>query len=119
MIERAPQVRHGQALCHRKPLDLVKHRRVRRVELVRAEYLAGTDDVQRKLALEHRPDLNRGGVGPQDQPGVRRAGWSAPRLSASKLNHSDSTSGPSAISQPMATKMSPMRSEMSSSAMHV
>src|SRR5450759_2347363 len=44
---------------------------------------------------------------------IWRAGWSTPRFKASKLNHSDSTSGPSAISQPMAMKMSPTRSEIS------
>ncbi len=37
---------------------------------------------------------------------IVRAGWSGPRLSASKLSHSASTSGPSATSQPIATKMS-------------
>ena len=39
-----------------------------------------------------------------------RAGWSGPRLSASKLSHSASTSGPSATSQPIATKMSAISS---------
>ena len=41
---------------------------------------------------------------------ISRAGWSGLKFSASKLNHSDSTSGPSAISQPMPTKMSATRS---------
>ena len=40
-----------------------------------------------------------------------RAGWSGPRLSASKLSHSASRTGPSATSQPMATKMSAISSE--------
>ena len=31
-----------------------------------------------------------------------RAGWSLPKFSASKLSHDDSTSGPSATSQPIA-----------------
>ncbi len=39
-----------------------------------------------------------------------RAGWSAAMLRASKFSHSDSTSGPSAISQPIETKMSSTRS---------
>ena len=39
-----------------------------------------------------------------------RAGWSAPRLRASKLSHSASTTGPSATSQPIATKMSSISS---------
>ena len=42
---------------------------------------------------------------------IVRAGWSGPRLSASKLSHSASTSGPSATSQPIATKMSAISSE--------
>ena len=42
---------------------------------------------------------------------IVRAGWSGPRLSASKLSHSASTSGPSATSQPIATKTSAIRSE--------
>ena len=40
-----------------------------------------------------------------------RAGWSGPRLSASKLSHSASTTGPSATSQPIATKTSAISSE--------
>ena len=40
-----------------------------------------------------------------------RAGWSGPRLSASKLSHSASMTGPSATSQPIATKMSAISSE--------
>ena len=40
-----------------------------------------------------------------------RAGWSGPRLRASKLSHSASSTGPSATSQPMATKMSAISSE--------
>ena len=37
---------------------------------------------------------------------IWRAGWSLPRLSASKFIHSDSTSGPSTTSQPIPTKAS-------------
>ena len=37
---------------------------------------------------------------------MARAGWSSSKLSASKLNHSFSSSGPSATSQPMPMKMS-------------
>ena len=40
-----------------------------------------------------------------------RAGWSGPRLRASKLSHSASMTGPSATSQPMPTKMSAISSE--------
>ena len=39
-----------------------------------------------------------------------RAGWSGPRLRASKFSHSASMTGPSAISQPIATKTSAIRS---------
>ncbi len=42
---------------------------------------------------------------------IVRAAWSGPRLSASKFSHSASTSGPSATSQPIATKTSAIRSE--------
>ena len=38
-----------------------------------------------------------------------RAGWSGMKLSASKLSHSASSSGPSATSQPMPTKTSSIR----------
>ena len=41
---------------------------------------------------------------------ISRAGWSPPKLSASKLNHSCSTSGPSATSQPIAMKTSQISS---------
>ena len=40
-----------------------------------------------------------------------RAGWSGPRLRASKFSHSASTIGPSATSQPIATKTSAIRSD--------
>ncbi len=39
-----------------------------------------------------------------------RAGWSGPRLRASKFSHSASTTGPSATSQPIATNTSAMSS---------
>ena len=40
---------------------------------------------------------------------ICRAGWSGPRLRASKLSHSLSSSGPSATSQPIPTKASTSR----------
>ena len=46
---------------------------------------------------------------------ISRAGWSGAKLRESKLNHSDSSSGPSAISQPMPTKISETRSIVSES----
>ena len=63
------------------------------------------------MGAQHQP-----GAGRLDEEGVLHlAGRVVGReLSASKLSHSDSTSGPSAISQPIATKMSSTRSETSS-----
>ena len=40
---------------------------------------------------------------------MARAGWSLGKFSASKLNHSASSSGPCATSQPIATKTSSIR----------
>ena len=40
---------------------------------------------------------------------MARAGWSFGKFSASKLNHSASSSGPCATSQPIATKTSSIR----------
>ena len=72
VVERAAQVRHGQALVDGEALDLVEDRGVRRVEVVGAEHLAGADDVDRRLALEHGADLHRRGLGAQHQAGVGR-----------------------------------------------
>ena len=81
----------------------------------------GADDVDRWLAGEHRPRLHRAvcvrstrwcsAGSAQKVSCIVRAGWSGPRLSASKFSHSASTSGPSATSQPIATKTSAIRSD--------
>ena len=56
----------GGAVDH-QPLDLMEHRRVRRV-VVAAEGAAGHDDADRRLLRQHRADLHRRGVGAQHQP---------------------------------------------------
>src|SRR6478609_2462304 len=58
-VEGAAQVGHRQALVDREALDLVEDRRVRGVEVVGAEDLAGSHDVDRRLLLEHGADLDR------------------------------------------------------------
>ncbi len=121
MVEGALEVGHRDALVDDEPLHLVEDRAVRGVVLVGAEDPARADDVDRGLAREHRARLDRRGVGAQHEVVVGRVGpervlhrargWSGPRLRASKLSHSASSTGPSATSQPMATKMSAISSE--------
>ena len=117
MVERALEVADGDALVDDEALDLVEDRAVRRVELVGAVDPAGADHVDRQRPVEQAADLHRRGVRAQDHAGVlasrRRTcpAWCGPggpgaRLRASKLSHSASTSGPSATSQPIATKTS-------------
>ena len=97
--------------------------RVRRVELVGAVDPARADHVDRRRrgrAWCGSAPARCACAGPRRSPPsstknvscIVRAGWSGPRLSASKLSHSASTSGPSATSQPIATKTSAMRSCM-------
>ena len=99
-------------------LDLVEHRGVRRVELVGAEDPSRAHHVDRRLLRSSivrtctgevwvrstRPRVRR--TSTKNVSCIVRAGWSGPMLSASKLNHSASTSGPSATSQPIATNTS-------------
>ena len=54
-----------------QPLDLMKHRRMRRV-VVAAEGPPRHDDPDRRLLRQHRADLHRGGVGAQHEPGAVR-----------------------------------------------
>ena len=65
-VQRAAQVGHGQSLVDGQPLDLMEHRGVGGVELVGPEGTAGTGDVDGRLTVEHRADLHRRGVCPQD-----------------------------------------------------
>ena len=87
--------------------------RVRGVELVGAEHPARADarrsaargsSMVRACTGEVWVRSTRWSLGRVDQnvSCMVRAGWSGPRLSASKLSHSASTSGPSATSQPIA-----------------
>lgn len=69
-VERAPQVRHGQAAIHRQALDLVEDRGVGGVELVGAERAADRDDVDGQLAGQQRAHLHRRGVGAQQLPRI-------------------------------------------------
>ena len=55
-----------------RPSNWWKTGRVRRVEVVGAEHLARAQDVDGRLAVEQRADLDRRGVGAQDQPGAGR-----------------------------------------------
>src|SRR3954451_3503114 len=57
-VQRTAQVGHGQAPVDGEALDLVEHGRVGGVEVVRPEHLAGGHDVDRRLLLQHRADLD-------------------------------------------------------------
>ena len=117
VLERAAQVRHREALVDREALELVEHRHVRGVELVGAEHLAGRDA---RRSAASRSSIERICTGlvcvrstrcessgsTKNVSCIARAGWSSSKFIASKLNHSFSSSGPSAISQPMPMKMS-------------
>ena len=56
----------GRAVDH-QPLDLMEHRRMRRV-VVAAEGAARHDDPDRRLLRQHGADLHRRGVGAQHEP---------------------------------------------------
>ena len=58
VIQRAAQVRHGQALVHCKALHLVEDRRVRGIKLIRTEHTARAGNVDRQITLQHRAHLN-------------------------------------------------------------
>ena len=68
-----PRVSEADALIDDQPLDLVEHRRVRRV-VVFAIHLARRDDAHRRLLRQHGADLDRRGVRAQDQPPTRGTG---------------------------------------------
>ena len=65
--ERALQIGHRDALADDQPFDLLKHRRVRQVEIVAAVDLAGHDDAHRRLVALHVADLHRRGVRAQQR----------------------------------------------------
>ncbi len=74
VVEGALEVGHGDALVDDEPLDLVEHRRVRRVVLVGAEDPARADHVDRRGPGQHGACLHRRGVGAQHQVVVGRVG---------------------------------------------
>ncbi len=63
----------GDALGHRQALDLMEHRRVPEVVVVAVD-APGADDPDRRLALQHGADLDRGGVGAQQAPVLQEEG---------------------------------------------
>ncbi len=69
VVQRAAQVRHGDALVHHQALDLVEDRGVGGVQLVGAVGAPGHDHVDRRLPGQHGAGLHRRGVGPQHQAG--------------------------------------------------
>ena len=79
------------------------------VEVVAVD-AAGRDEAERRRAPAHRADLHGRGVRAQHAgrprrrtcPACRAPGWSSGMLSASKLFHSVSTSGPSSTEKPSA-----------------
>ena len=66
-LERPLEVAERDALVDHQPLDLVEHRRVRRVA-VRPIDAAGRDDADRRFLRQHRADLHGTGVGAQQHP---------------------------------------------------
>ena len=100
-------------------LDLVEHRRVRRVG-VDAVDAPGRDDLDRRPVRLHVADLDRRGVRAQQVAARRRrrcrastrAGWFSGVLSAVKLWKSSSISGPSATSKPSERNSVSMRSSV-------
>ena len=62
----------GRLVDH-QGLDLVEHRRVGGIGIA-AIGAPGCDDPDRRFGFFHRPDLDRGGMGAQDQTLARRAG---------------------------------------------
>ena len=74
VVERPAQVGHRDALVDDEPLDLVEDRAVRGVVLVGAEDAAGADDVDRRLAGQHRARLHGTGVGAQHEVVLGRVG---------------------------------------------
>ena len=63
----ALEVAHMGLLVDHQPLDLMEHRRVRRV-VVGAVGASRHDDADGRLLDQHRADLDRRGVGPEQQP---------------------------------------------------
>ena len=62
VLERALEVRQREAAVDREALDLLEHRRVRRVERVAAVDAARADHVDRRRLLLHHAHLHRRGL---------------------------------------------------------
>src|SRR5674476_622393 len=58
VVEGALEVGHRDAFVDGEALDLVEHRRMRRVELVSTEHPPRTDNVNRRFTVEHCASLN-------------------------------------------------------------
>src|SRR5215217_2628323 len=69
----ALEVPQSEALIYRQAFDLVEHRGMSRIRVPPVDS-AGTNHVDRRLLREHRPDLDRRSVGPQDEPLVQKEG---------------------------------------------
>ncbi len=63
------QMAHMRRPVDDQPLDLMEHRRMRRV-MVAAKGAARHDDADRRLLRQHRADLHRRGMRAQHQPGA-------------------------------------------------
>ena len=72
MIQRALQIAERDVRIHAQPLHLVKHRRVRRIGGIVAVHLARNHQPQRRVLLQHRPNLHRRGMRAHQQPLARR-----------------------------------------------
>ena len=116
--EHALQVGERHVVVDPQPLDLVEHRRVRRVA-VDAVHAARRDDLDRRRVRFHVADLDRRGVRAQHHAAfdvervLHRAGrWFSGVLSAVKLWKSSSISGPSATVKPSERNSASTRSSV-------
>src|SRR5262249_34593132 len=125
--EDALQVGEARPLVDQQPLDLLEHRRVRRIGIVAPVARPRHHDPDGRRRAAQTARLQVGGVlrvtrsctgevcvrsrGRPESARKKvscasRAGWSGGKLSPPKLWKSSSTSGPSATENPMETKMS-------------
>ena len=73
-VERALEVGERHALADDQAFDLVEHRRVREVEIVRAIDRTNRDQPHRRRVLLHVANLHRAGVRAQQRQRPRRPG---------------------------------------------
>src|SRR5437868_1722262 len=62
------QIRETHRLVDRETLDLMKHKRMRRVRRVRAINFSGGNDFKRRSCFFHDPDLHGGGLAAEQFP---------------------------------------------------